>query len=233
MLTNLASTEMLNELAQAGVVFGHKKAKTHPRMRPYISGTRQEIELLDPEAIEKSLTAATNFLKEKLAKGGIVMCVGTSPAAKDAVEAYAKAHKFPFVTLRWLGGTLTNGKVMMGRIKHFLDSKVKREAGEFAKYTKKEQSVLNKEIGKLEKSFSGLVQYMRMPDVLLVVDPDREMTAIKEAKLMKVPVVAILDTNDNPDLVDYPIFANDHSKASIEWVLGKIAEVAKLSTPGI
>jgi small subunit ribosomal protein S2 len=222
MFTNLASTEFVNELTQAGVVLGHKKAKTHPRMRQYISGTRQEIELLDPEAIQISLEKAAAFLKGKLEKGGFLLCVGTSPAAKDAIEVYATANKYPFVNLRWLGGTLTNHKVIMGRIKHYLDLKTKREAGDLVKYTKKEQSVFSKEIGKLEKSFSGLLQYTRMPDALLVVDPERERTAIAEARLMKIPVVAIMDTNDNPDLAEYPIFANDHSKTSIEWVLGKL-----------
>lgn len=223
MSTTVAANETIGELAKAGVVFGHKKSKTHPRMRPFISGTRQEIELLDPEAVITSFEKAIAFLKEKSEKGTLsVLCVGTSPAARRAVEVFAKKFKFPYVTTRWLGGTLTNHKVMMEQIRRYLDLKARQAAGELAKYTKKEQAQFSKEIGKRSKTFDGLVEYTRMPDAMIAVDVSHEAIAIKEAQDMKIPVIGILDTNDNPDPIPYPVLGNDHSKMSIEWLLQKL-----------
>lgn len=225
MPTTLATTEMVAELAKAGVILGHKKSKTHPRMRPFISGTKQEIELLDPEAVLAHLEKATAFLKAKAEVAmPLVLCVGTSPAARNVVETFAKKHKFPFVVTRWLGGTLTNHKMIMEQIKRFLDLKAKKVAGELSKYTKKEQAEFSKNIGKMSKSFDGLVQYTRLPDVVLVVDTSHEDTAVKEARLMGIPVLGIQDTNDDPDDADISVLGNDHSKTSIEWLLSKLEE---------
>ncbi len=226
-MPTVVTDEMIQELAKAGVMYGHKRSRTHPRMKPYVSGTRQEIELLDPQATWDGLETAGVFLQGVMQKGGLVLCVATSPSAKEAIRTFAEAHKFPYVTNRWLGGTLTNHKVIQGRLKYYHDLQARREVGELQKYTKKEQSQFTKEIGKLEKAFSGLAAYTRLPDALLVVDIEREATAVREALQLKIPVVAVLDTNDNPERVNYPIFANDHARTSIEWVLGKLEIATK------
>lgn len=225
MSTTIESTEMMAELAKAGVILGHKKSKTHPRMRPFISGTKQEIELLDPEAVLLHLEKAVAFLKAKSEiTVPLVLCVGTSPAARIAVETFAKEHNFPFVVTRWLGGTLTNYKMIMGQVKRYLDLKAKQAAGELSKYTKKEQAEFSKDIGKMSKSFNGLVQFTRLPDVVLIVDTTHEDTAVKEARHMGIPVLGIQDTNDDPDDADVSVLGNDHSKTSIEWLLAKLEE---------
>ncbi len=215
---------MITEMIQAGVIFGHKKSKTHPRMRQYIGGIKNEIELIDPEATFKGLTTASEFLKEITKKGGIVLVVGTIPAAKASVEFFANSFSFPFVTNRWLGGTLTNYSAIRSRFKYFEDQKIKKEKGELSKYTKKEQQEFDKEIGKMTQSFSGLASLTRIPEAVLVIDPKAHETAVREANKLSIPLVAIIDTDDDPNPIQYPIFANDHNRQSIEWVLGKIAE---------
>ncbi|KKU90803.1 MAG: 30S ribosomal protein S2 [Candidatus Jorgensenbacteria bacterium GW2011_GWA1_48_11] len=214
-------------MVKAGVIYGHKKSKTHPRMRPFIAGNRNEIELLDPEAIFGGLAKAILFLKEKVKAGGSVLLVGTNPAAKSSVLSFAQGFKLPYVVTRWLGGTLTNFAVLNKRKQYYNDLKVKKESGALAKYTKKEQLEFSNEITKLAKFFDGLENLARLPDAIFIVDIKEHETAFREAKKTNVPVVAILDTDDDTDDVAYPIFANDHSKSSIEWVMEKIKEGIK------
>jgi len=221
------SNDVVLEMAQAGVLFGHKKSKTHPRMKPYIGGTKNEIEILDPEPVLAGLETAANFLAEKVRSGSLILLVGTGAAAKGPLEHFAKEFSFPCVTNRWLGGTLTNFKVISDRMKYFQDLKYKKEKGELAKYTKRERQEFDKEIGKMEQTFSGFISLTKIPDVLLVIDPAAHAIAVSEAKQCGVPVVAVMDTNDDPASVDYPIFANDHARASIDWVVGKIREAIR------
>src|SRR3989344_4167858 len=220
---------LITEMAKVGVIYGHKKSKTHPRMRPYIACQRNEIELIDPEATLAGLDKAVEFLKEKVKPGGggLVLLVGSNPAAQAAISDLAKEFNMPYVVTRWLGGTLTNFPVISKRMQYFQDLRAKAEKGELAKYTKKERAKFNKEVGKMTISFEGLIKLTRVPDVLFVVDIDAHSTAVREARRLKIPIVAIVDTDDDPDLVSYPIFANDHAKASIEWIINKIREGIK------
>lgn len=219
--------ETVLEMAKVGVIYGHKKSKTHPRMKPFIAGNRQEIELLDPEATLEGLEKAIEFLKEKIKSGGLVLCVGTSAPAKSTVEAFAKKFDFPYVVNRWLGGTLTNSKIITERLRYYENLKVREEKGELQKYTKKEQRQFNELIAKLAKNFVGLAKYSKLPDSLFVVDVKANITAVREARKMKIPIVGIIDTDDDPDLIEYPIFANDHNKGSIEWIVEKISEALR------
>ena len=227
MATEEINNDLLQEMAKAGIFYGHKKTKTHPRMKPYIGGRRNEIELLDPETVLDSLDKAGKFLKEKLMPGGLVFLVGTKPAAKDSVKALADELKMPYVIFRWLGGTLTNFKAINQRSTYYQDMKGKLERVELSKYTKKEQLDFAKENQKMSRSFEGLALLNRLPDALLVVDPGENKTAVAEARKMKIPVIVIMDTNDDPVLMEYPIFANDHTKSSIDWIFGKIREAIK------
>lgn len=235
-LTHMADVQLQEsdvlEMARIGVIYGHKKSKTHPRMKPFIAGNRQEIELLDPEAVMAGLAKAGEFLGEKVKAGGLVLCVGTTAPAKSAVEAFAKKFNFPYVVNRWLGGTLTNSKVITDRLKFYENLKVREARGELQKYTKKEQRQFNELIGKLSRNFDGLANYSRLPDALFVVDAKTNLTAVREARKMHIPVVAVIDTDDDPQQIDYPVFANDHSKGSIEWVIEKITPWLKLEQPG-
>lgn len=224
-MSNEATTlneELIKEMANAGVIYGHKRTKTHPRMKPYIGGARNEIEFIEPEASFSSLEKAVEFMKEKLRGGGLALLLGTAPAAKNAILAFADEFKYPYVVRRWLGGTLTNFKVINQRLNYYLDLRAKKESGELIKYTKKEQHLFTEKINKLSQFFEGLINLKRLPDILFIVDVEAHATAVREARRLKIPIVAILDTDDDPALVDYPIFANDHAKLSIEWVVEKI-----------
>lgn len=218
------TSELVAELVTAGVLTGHKRSKTHPRMRQHIALNRNEIELLDPESTITSLDAAVKFIAEKLGTDGLLMVVGTTAPAREAVKAFARDLKYPYVVTRWLGGTLTNFKVISERIRYYVDLRDKKEKGELSKYTKKEQLKFSEEIGKMSVTFDGLLKLTRTPNVLLVIDPKEHMTAIKEAVRLNIPVVAIMDTNDDPKLVTKPIFANDHARDSISWIITKIQE---------
>ncbi len=231
MPSKILNNETVLEMAKLGVLSGHKKSKTHPRMRPFISTNRQEIELIDPEATLDGLAKAIAFMEEKVKVGGIVLCVGTTAPAKTAVEAFAKQFNFPFVVNRWLGGTLTNFKIITDRLKFYENLKVREGNGELQKYTKKEQRQFNELIGKLSKNFVGLAKYGKLPDVLFLVDIKAQISALREAKTLKIPVVAIMDTDDDPATVDYPIFANDHNRSSIEWVIASITEALAANKP--
>ncbi|MEK7162290.1 MAG: 30S ribosomal protein S2, partial [Patescibacteria group bacterium] len=138
MAAETINNDLMLEMATAGIFYGHKKTKTHPRMKPYIGGRRNEVELLDPEMVLKSLEKASQFLKEKLGPGGLIIFVGTKPAAKESVKSLAEELKMPYVVFRWLGGTLTNFKVISQRSNYYQDLKSKKEKGELSKYTKKE-----------------------------------------------------------------------------------------------
>jgi small subunit ribosomal protein S2 len=216
--------KILSEMASAGVVYGHKKSKTHPKMRPYIAGQKNEIELIDPQATLEALDGAIAFLKEKLKNGGIVLLVGTKPPAKAAIKNFGEEFKLPYVINRWLGGTLTNFKVINERRLYYENLKSQAEKGALAKYTKKEQLQFSRQIQKLAQNFDGLSTLTRLPDALFVVDAKEAHTAIREANRLKIPIVAVVDTDDDVSKIQYPIFANDHAKASIEWVIGKIKE---------
>ncbi|MDO8469853.1 MAG: 30S ribosomal protein S2 [bacterium] len=229
------SNELLTELIQVGVILGHHKSKTHPKMRAHIAGNRNELELLDPASVLESIEEAGAFLKKLLGAPtaelpneqgtGLVLVVGTEPAVKERLAAFAESWKQPFVGRRWLGGTLTNFSMIRSRLKYYDDLKTKREQGELQKYTKREQLEFDKEIAKLSATFDGLARLTKLPDVLFVVDAKSHATAIAEAKILKIPVIAIMDSDDDPSTVAYPIIANDHARASIQWVLGQLERV--------
>ena len=214
--------ELLTEMVQRGIVFGHRKSKTHPKMRPFIGANRNEIDLLDPEATLIHLEKAIAFLREVVQKGGLALLVGTMPQCRGALEAWAKVAHFPYVTDRWLGGTLTNLGVIRGRVRHYEDLQQKEERGELAKYTKHEQQRFRKEITKLRVNFEGLRTLVRLPDVVFIVDTRMHDTAVREARRLGIPIAAIVDSDDDPTEVTHPIIANDHAKSSIEWIIEQV-----------
>jgi small subunit ribosomal protein S2 len=225
------SVEFMQELIQAGVIIGHASSKTHPRMKHSIAGNRNELDLIDPLATLESLMRTGAFLKTLLEfPNSLVLVVGTEPAVRSALRSFAEQHHFPFVERRWLGGTLTNFSMIRSRIRYYEDLKAKREQGDLQKYTKKERIEFDKEISKLSATFDGLALLTRMPDALLVVGIREHMTAVREARKMSIPVVAVIDSDDDPALADYPIVANDHARSSIEWVLGRLERILKGET---
>lgn len=216
--------EVLREMMRAGLLYGHKKSKTHPKFKRYISATRNGIEIIDLEQTLEAVDAAVNFLKQKIDEGGLILVVATQPAAREAVLQLSEKFKFPYINERWIGGLLTNFKVISSRIEYFKRVQADFEKGEFGKYTKKERVMISRNIERMRKIYSGLENLTRLPDALFIVDTSlkNHATALREAHRLGIPVAAILDSDDNPEAVAYSIPANDHTKSSIEWIINKM-----------
>ena len=215
----------VKELLDAGVHFGHQTKRWNPKMKPFIFDARNGIHIIDLSKTLNQLEAACNFLGDSVRKGGKVLFVGTKKQAQQAVKETAKECGQYFVTERWLGGTLTNFatiKRSIGRLKQI----EKMEAdGTINNYVKQEQSVIRREAARLLKFFDGIRAMDRLPGAMFVVDIKREHNAVAEARRLKIPVVAIVDTNCDPDLVDYPIAGNDDAIRSVRMIMATIGQV--------
>ncbi len=217
----------LLELFNAGVHLGHRASKTHPKMTNFIYTIKNNIYLIDLEKTQKKLEEAATFVKEISSKQGIVLFVGTKPSAKEIVEKYALEAGMPYVSERWLGGTLTNFETIHQRIEKYKKMLKEKESGDWNKYTKKEKLLLEREFLRLEKLFKGIASLNNLPAALYVVDILEESTAIREARRKGIPVVAITGTNTNPELISYPVPANDNATKSIEIITKLITEAVK------
>ncbi|MBI5306674.1 30S ribosomal protein S2 [Candidatus Wolfebacteria bacterium] len=221
-----ADIDAVKEMISVGAMFGHKKTKTNPKFKNFIFTSRSGVEIIDLTKTLSFLEKAGEFLKDQIKQGKTIVFVATQPAAWETIENLAKKFNMPYVKRRWIGGLLTNFKSLSGRLEYFKKTKAGMAKGEFEKYTKKERSIINKNIAKMEDLFGGLENLTSLADVLFVVDSSIKghMTAIREAKIIKIPIVAIIDSDDNPEIINYPIPANDHAKMSIDWIINKIAE---------
>ncbi len=215
------------EMLQAGVHFGHKVSKWHPKMKPYIFGERSDVHIINLEKTAKKLKEALDFVKKTTAAGGVVLFVGSKDQAKEIVKRHAIDCGMPYVTTRWLGGTFTNFKTIKSVIDRFIDLKNKMTTGGLAKYTKKEQINFKKEAVKLEELVGGMETLKKLPEAIFVVDVKAEKTAVAEARKKKVAVVALCDTNINPEDVDYAIPSNDDAVKAIEMMVGLVAASIK------
>lgn len=213
---------ILEEMMKVGLFWGHKKSKTHPRMKPFIYTTRNGVEIIDIVKTLEALENALTFIKSKVSTGGVVMLVGTTPVAKQVVKEYAEKMNLPYVVERWLGGTLTNFKTLSKRIAYFKKLKSDKAAGKLEKYTKKERLDIDREITKLTTSFSGTENMETLPQVMFVVDAAHNMIAVNEAKKMKIPVVAIVNTDINPEILNYPVPCNDRTKEGVRWIMERL-----------
>ena len=229
--TDEADVDMaiIKEMADNGVLYGHKKQRTHPRFKQFIYTTRNGVEIIDLAKTSKKIDEAVAFLNAQLQEKKTVLVVGTQAASWDAVEVFSKKIGMPYVKNGWIGGLLTNFKVVGQRLDYFRKMRASMEKGEFEKYTKKERVTINRRIEKMSVMFEGLDTLTKVPDVMFVIDGSlrNHITAIKEATTLRIPIVAIIDSDDNPSLVTYPIPANDHAKMSITWLLNHIASKLK------
>lgn len=227
---------ILEEMAKAGVLYGRRKSKTNPRMLRYIFTTRNGMEILDIVQTIPLLERAEQFLSELVRTKKSILFVGTTPAAKDVVKVLAEKSGFPSVTERWLGGTLTNWKTIHERLQYYLKLKADRETGKLEKYTKKERVAFDKEIARLTHLFQGLEIMTKLPDAIVVVGVTSHETAIREARRLKIPIVGILSSDADPEVVDFVVPANDLSKSSVRWILDrfeKVMEAAKREIPAV
>mgnify|MGYP001608250251 FL=1 len=219
------------DLLEAGVHFGHKTSKWHPRMKPYIFSSRNGVHIFDLEKTLQKMGEAMVFLKGVAEKGGIVLFVGTKPAAKTIVKETAQALGMHYVSERWLGGTLSNLKTISKRLDYFRKLEDEQKTGGWDKYVKKERTKLEKKLKKLQGQLEGIRNLMKIPEALFAVDVKTENLAIKEAKRVKIPVVAICDTANDPSLIDYIIPANDDANSSMKIILETVAENLKNAKP--
>ncbi len=222
--TQAQNTELLQQMFNAGVHVGHKKEKGHPKMKPYILTTRQNVQIINVERTAEKLEEAAEFLKGIASRGGVIVIVSTKMPGKSLVKAFAEKIGMPYVYERWLGGTLTNYSVLASRLEFFLSQEIKMGKGDFAKKTKKEQLLITRDIERLERKMGGMRMVKKIPDALIIVDIAEHLSAVREAKRMGIPVVAIADTNTDPTSVTHPIPGNDKSAISISFIfeyLGK------------
>ncbi|MEA2088991.1 MAG: 30S ribosomal protein S2 [Patescibacteria group bacterium] len=217
----------LSEMLKAGLHFGHSVSKWHPKMEPYIFTSRNGIHIINLEKTAKKLEKSLSFLKDLSSNGGVTLFLGSKPQIRDIVKKSAIDAGASYVVDRWLGGTITNFSVIFKSIKRYILLKQQKEKGEWIKYKKKEQLSLGKELEKLEKKFGGIEALKKIPDVIFVADAKNEKTAIAEAKIKKVPIVALCDTNVNPEEIDYVIPGNDDSIKGVQMILDFVASAIK------
>lgn len=214
----------LKEMLAAAVHFGHQTHKWNPKMKRYLYGVREGIHVFDLQKTFGALQNALTFLQKSVAEGKTILFVSTKQQAAVLVEEVAKKCDMPYVTHKWIGGLLTNYSTVKKRIKHFSTLLEQEEAGDFEKYTKKEASKMKKESDKLQIAFGGLRDMKKVPGVVFVIDCVRDNIAVKEARKLKIPVIAITDSNADPDEVDYPIPGNDDAVKSLKYFLGKVED---------
>ena len=219
----------MNYLLEAGVHFGHQRRRWNPKMKEYIYTTRDDIYIIDLQKTVKKLEEAYEAMKEIAQNGGTVLFVGTKKQAQEAAEESATRTNMYFVNERWLGGTLTNFKTIRSRIKRMEEIEKMEQEGVFEMLPKKEVIQIKKEYDKLNKNLRGIREMKKMPQALVIVDPRKEEIAIKEARILGIPVFGIVDTNCDPDMVDYVIPGNDDAVRAVKLLIGvltnAIAEV--------
>ena len=213
----------MNYLLEAGVHFGHQKRRWNPKMKEYIFTTRDDIYIIDLQKTVKKIEEAYKALKEIVENGGKVLFVGTKKQAQEAAEENAVRTNMYFVNERWLGGTLTNFKTIRSRVKRLEDIEKMEKDGIFEVLPKKEVIQIKKEYEKLNKNLRGIREMKKLPDALIIVDPKKEEIAIKEARILGIPVFGVVDTNCDPDMTDYPIPGNDDAVRSVKVMIGALA----------
>ncbi len=214
----------MKQLLEAGVHFGHQTRRWNPKMAPYIFTERNGIYIIDLQKTVKKIDEAYAFMQEAVKTGRPILFVGTKKQAQDAIEEEAKRCGMFYVNQRWLGGMLTNYKTISGRIKRLNEIKEMEVDGTFEKLTKKEVMKLRHELEKLERFLGGIKDMKGTPAAMFVVDPKKEKIAVREARILGIPIIGIVDTNCDPDDVDYIIPANDDAIRAVRLITGKMAD---------
>lgn len=217
-------TVSLEELIDAGAHFGHQTRRWNPKMKEFIYGSEGGVHIFDLTKTKPLIEEALEFLANSAKEGKKILILGTKKQIKDKVAEVSEKIGVPYVNERWLGGTISNFGQIKKSIKKMEDMKEGLASGAYAKYTKKERLLIDREIGRLEKLFGGLVSLTGTPDILFVIDTKREAAAVHEANTKKIPVVGIVDTNSDPDPVTYPIPMNDDAARALEYMLDLVAK---------
>jgi small subunit ribosomal protein S2 len=215
---------LVKDLIEAGVHFGHRASRWNPKMRPYIYARRNLIHIIDVRETIRGLLRARKYLQKVASQGSLVLLVGTKRQACDVIEQQGVRCGMPYVSDRWLGGTLTNFRTIRSRLTRLEELEALRASDEISTYSKKMQSSLTREYRKMYRNLNGIRTMNRLPECLVVVDPRKEKNAIGEARKLGIAVVALIDTDCDPDLVDLPIPGNDDSIRSIELIVTLMAD---------
>ncbi len=220
----MIKTPSLEEMLKAGAHFGHRTNRWHPKMKQFIFTSKNGIYIIDLKKTQEKLEEALEFMVKLVGEGKSILFVGTKNQVSEPMKKMAIAAAQPYIVGKWLGGYLTNFLIVKKSVKKYLDLTEKRDGGKLEKYTKKERLNFDREIKKLELRVGGLTTLNKLPDALFVWDIKEEETAIKEARQKNIPIIAICDTNVNPDEVNYPIPANDDATKTIQLILDSIED---------
>jgi len=220
----LTTTELIKQLLEAGVHFGHQTKRWNPKMRHFIFGEKSGIYIIDLEKTEKLLNEAKAFISDVAAQGKPVLFLGTKKQAQEVIDEEAKRCGAFYINHRWLGGLLTNFQTIKKSIKRYKEIEQMEKDGIFNSLTKKEIASLKKEREKLLKNLSGVIEMDRLPGVIFIIDSKKEETAVLEAKKLNIPIIALIDTNCDPDLINYPIPGNDDAIKSIKLITASMAD---------
>jgi small subunit ribosomal protein S2 len=214
----------MKQLLEAGVHFGHQTQRWDPRMRRFIFTERNGIHIIDLQQTVQQLAVAYDWVRDLVAGGGTILFVGTKKQAQEAIEADAKRCHMPYVTNRWLGGTLTNFQTISARVEHLIRLEDARDRGDFERLPKKEVLKIEEEIERLNRHFGGIKEMDRLPAAIYIVDVPKEQIAVTEALKLHTPIVAMCDTNCNPDVIEVPIPSNDDAIRAVRLITGRIAD---------
>ncbi|HOF02433.1 MAG TPA: 30S ribosomal protein S2 [Atribacterota bacterium] len=214
----------MKQLLESGVHFGHQKRRWDPRMKPYIFTERNNIYIIDLQQTVKLIDDAYNFVRDLVSDNGAILFVGTKKQAQESISSEAEKCGMPYINYRWLGGTLTNFKTINQRVKYLFQLEEMEKNGQFSLLPKKEVINLKREQEKLERLLSGIKNMGKLPDALFIIDPKRERNAVTEATKLSIPIVAVVDTNCNPEEIDYIIPGNDDAIRSIKLLTSVIAD---------
>ena len=225
-------TSLVKDLIEAGIHFGQRRASWNPKMSPFIFGTRNKIHIIDIRETIKGLLLAKRFLQRVVADGKDICLVGTKRQARASIEKYSTEVGMPYVTERWLGGTLTNFRTIRERLKRLEELEHLEQSGEIETYSKKMKAQLARERAKITRNLQGIRTMHKMPGALFVVDVNREVNALREARSLGIPTVCLIDTDGDPDLCDIPIPGNDDSMRSIDAIVREVAEAIKEGKAG-
>lgn len=218
------SQSLVKNLVEAGVHFGHRASRWNPKMKPYIYGRRNLIHIVDVRETIRGLLRAKKYLRDVVAHNGLVLFVGTKRQAGDTIAREAERCQMPYVNDRWLGGTLTNFRTIRSRLGRLEELENIRTSDELSKYSKKMQSALNREYRKMYRNLNGMRTMSRLPECVMVIDPNKEKNAVREARKLGITTLALIDTDCDPDTVDLPIPGNDDGIRSIELVASLLAD---------
>src|SRR6476661_1195413 len=221
-----SQAELVKNLVDAGVHFGHRVSRWNPKMQPYIHGKRNMIHIIDVKETMKGLLLAKRLITQAVSKGQDVLFVGTKRQARHAVEEEAKRCGMHYVAERWLGGTLTNFRTIRARLNRLDELEKLWETGQIETYSKKMKATLGREMEKIKANLEGVRKMDRIPGVMFIIDTRREHIAVKEARKLGVKTVALIDTDSDPDLIDLPIPGNDDAMRAIELVVKELADAA-------